>query len=174
MQFSECEPFKKRHRVEGESSETEVIDVTQGFGLLWLRCISEVLKVLKLYLWLRFFRNKIHRREGQSRSLFSGLVWRRDGDAVLVAETQPVCIELLWKHVRGAEMSSIQQGLSHFYKRYFWRESTFRSISRLIKMFNFKLTIPTNNCSTQHFYCLEQAITRSLFLTATISLVAIF
>lgn len=50
MQFSECELLKKRHRVEGKSSETGVIDVTQGFGLLWRRCISEVLKVFKLYL----------------------------------------------------------------------------------------------------------------------------
>lgn len=108
VQFSECRLFKQRHRVEGKSSETGVIDVTQGFGLLWLRCISEVLKVFKLYLWLRFFRHKIHRHEGQSWSVFSGLVWRRDGDAVLVAETQPVCMELLWKHAHKCRNAQSQ------------------------------------------------------------------
>lgn len=136
--FQNASFFKKRHRVEGKSSETGVIDVTQGFGLLWRRCISEVLKDFKLYLWLRFFRHKIHRREGQSWSVFSGLVWRRDGDAVLVAETQPVCMELLWKHAHKCRNAQ-----SHSHKRYFLGASAFHSFSRLFKLINFKLTIPT-------------------------------
>lgn len=126
-----------------ESAVRRVIDVRRGFGLHWLCCILEVLKVFKLYLWLRFFRHKIQTWRSKLKC-FSGLVWRRDGDAVLVAETQPVCTELLWKHVPSAGMRKLKHpiGTKSFLQPCY-------SFSPLINMFNFKLTITASvKCAT--------------------------
>lgn len=140
--------FKTRPGAEGKRSETRVIDVRRGFGLHRHCCISEVLKVFKLYMWLRFFHHKIQTWRSKLKCV-SGFVWRRDRDAVLVAETQPAFTELLWKCVPSAGMCKVKHpvGSKSFLQPL--ALSTFYSFSRLINTFNLKLTIPTSvKCAT--------------------------